>query len=873
MLLNLNLYSYFRRICYILPSILVLLNSHHKILVKMSSLTRFSLFVALIVSHITSSPLLAQPVEILDAGRLQLALKKLTVLGSMLYIAAHPDDENTAVLTYAENEKLIRTAYLSITRGDGGQNLIGSEQAELLGIIRTQELLAARRIDGAEQFFTRAIDFGYSKSANETMEFWNKEKILSDVVWIIRSYRPDIIINRFPSTNDAGHGHHTASAVIAEEAFYAAGDSKRFQEQLKFVRPWQPKRLLWNGWLTLIQQRGIDTTSLIKLDIGKYNSLLGKSYTELSAESRSMHKSQGFGSSGQRGETLNYFVHIAGDSAKNDLFDGIDLNWSRVIGGDKIGTILTRAYQNFKPENPSAILPTLIDAYNAMEKLQEESWVRIKREELLMVIRSCLGLWTEAIASEYSSPPGNSVKISSTIINRSQFPLTLKNLLFSFGNKDTVLTIDLHQGKPMHIENSFTIPTNLNISQPYWLWESIPSGKEHPDKGTFRVDNQSFIGMPENSQPTVGFNLEAAGSNLTFSTPILYRWTDRVNGEQYRRFEITPPVTIQLDENVYVFPEKKSRKIEVTLLSRTQGISGTLRLKLPNGWSANPELIPFSLERKDEELNVSILISPPEHQSEGQFIAEVETKTGTFSQSMISLRYPHIPIQTIFPPAQAKLIRLNINRAEKNIGYIMGSGDEIPNYLAQLGYRVTPLTDEKIDEGNLADYHAIITGVRAYNTRPRLKHQQKKLLEYVKTGGTLIVQYNVTRELVTDQLGPYPFKISNDRVTDENAALTFLLPDHPLLQSPNRITQDDFVGWVQERGLYFANEWDSSYQTVLECHDPNEAPRKGGLLIATHGKGKYIYTGYSFFRQLPAGVLGAYKLFVNMIECRVKKIQ
>ncbi|HZY10417.1 MAG TPA: hypothetical protein VFF29_04615, partial [Bacteroidota bacterium] len=587
----------------------------------------------------------------------------------------------------------------------------------------------------------------------------------------------------------------------------------------------------------------------------------------------SMHKSQGFGSSGQRGETLNYFVHIAGDSAKNDLFDGIDLNWSRVVCGDKIGAILTRAYQNFKPENPSAVLPLLIDAYTAMEKIQDEFWIHIKRQELQTVILSCLGLWTEAIASEYFLPPGDSVKISSTIINRSQFPLTLKKLNYQFVNKDTTLLMDLHQGKPLRIENSITLPANLNISQPYWLWESIPSGKDNPGKGAFRVDDQSFIGMPENYQPSVTFNVEVAGTDLAFSTPILYRWTDRVDGELYRRFEITPPVTIQLDEKVYVFPENRSRKVAISLQNRTGQIAGTLKLKLSDGWRANPELIPFALERKDEEINVSTIITPPEHQTESQLIAEIETKMGTFSHGIISVRYPHIPIQTIFPPSQAKLLRLSISKTEKNIGYIMGSGDEIPIYLAQLGYRVTILTDEKIDESNLTDYDAIITGVRAYNTRPRLKHQQKKLLEYVKTGGTLIVQYNVTRELVTEQLGPYPFKISNDRVSDENAPMTFLLADHPLLHSPNRITQDDFSGWVQERGLYFANEWDSTYQTILECHDSNEPPRKGGLLFATFGKGIYIYSGYSFFRQLPAGIPGAYKLFVNMIECRVNKLQ
>ena len=837
----------------------------------MNNLKR-ALFHFLLFALLQPAILLGQPAQPLDASRLAVALKKLNVLGSVLYIAAHPDDENTALLAYCSNEKLLRSAYLSMTRGDGGQNLIGTEQAELLGVIRTQELLAARKIDGAEQFFTRAIDFGYSKSPEETMSIWDREKILADVVWIIRRFCPDVIITRFPDTGEGGHGHHTASAILAREAFTAAADSTRFPEQLtpttsglSYVHPWRAKRLLWNAWLPALQQQGAELSKMLKLDIGAYNPLLAKSYTELAAESRSMHKSQGFGVSAQRGETLNYFQLLEGDSTKGDLFEGIDAGWSRIRGGEAVGKLLAQAEKEYRPDHPSAILPILLQAYDAMEKIKDDRWVLIKKKELIEAIHSCAGMWIEAIADDYSAAPGSTVRISASVVNRSDSPMTFKGLRIAFLPNDSLLNMPLTRGQQTKIDLKIILPKNIPSSQPYWL-------AEKPAKGAFQIKDQSLIDLPENPPAlTCTFVVRAGEKNLALTTPVYYRWTDRVEGEEYRPFVIGPPVTVNFDDKVYLFPDRNQKTIHLTLKSGAPNVFGSVRLRVPENWRVAPSSIPFSLQSKGEERSVSFTVLSPVENSTATLIAEADVNGEVTSNGVITIEHKHIPIQTLFPPAETKLVRVDIARSTKSIGYIMGSGDNIPNYLSQLGYTTTLLSDKDLDEGKFNAYDAVVVGIRAYNTRPRLKFDQAKLLAYVERGGTLVVQYNVNRELVSENLGPYPFKISNDRVTVEEAPVAFLAVDHPLLSTPNKITAQDFEGWVQERGLYFTNEWDPRYQTVLACNDPGESSKQGGLLYAEYGAGRYIYSGYAWFRQLPAGVPGAFRLFVNMIEGKASK--
>jgi LmbE family N-acetylglucosaminyl deacetylase len=821
------------------------------------------IFVLLVAPLCAASSLFAQPRAPLNAAETQLALRKLRVLGSVLYVGAHPDDENTAMLAYLANERLMRAAYLSVTRGDGGQNLIGTEQGATLGVIRTQELLAARRIDGAEQFFTRAVDFGFSKTPEETLAVWGREQALSDVVWVIRRFRPDVVITRFPTSGAGGHGHHTASAILAEEAFRAAADPARFPEQLRYVQTWQPRRLFWNYFGRPPAERNdASAPKLIAVELGTYNHLLGKSYTELAALSRSMHKSQGFGSAERRGSALNYLQLIAGDPPTNDIFDGVDTSWRRIAGGETIGALLEEAARTYDASNPQASLPLLVRAHAALGKLpQDEVWVGVKRRELLEVIRACSGLWLEAIASEPHATPGSETRITTTLVNRSNYPFRLESIALNLVPTPKTVNAELRNNQPSQTQMTLFIPPAADFTQPYWL-------RGAQARGLFGVGEQTLIGTPENAPAlTASVALSTPeGERLIFETPVLFRWTDRVRGEQYRPFEIAPPVSVNIEQKTYVFAERTPKRVRMLVRANAANVSGTLRPRLPAGWRATPEAFPFNLKNKGDELAATFEVTPPEGASAGVLAAEFDAGGGAVpARSMLVVNHEHIPVQTLLPAADARLVRADIARRGSRLGYVMGSGDEIPEALRQVGYTVELLSDEDLERADLGRFDAIITGVRAYNTRARLRQQQPRLLEYVERGGTLVVQYN-TDDLSFDRLGPYPFKLSRERVAVEEAPVSFVEPQHPVLQAPNKINAADFDGWIQERGLYFATDWDARYQTPFSTSDPGEPPRRGSTLVAPYGKGTYIYTSLAWFRQLPAGVPGAYRLFVNLIS-------
>ena len=797
----------------------------------------------------------AQQISLPDAGELQVALHKLNVLGSGLYVAAHPDDENTAALAYFSKGRKYRTAYLSLTRGDGGQNLIGPEKGAEIGIIRTQELLAARRIDGAEQYFTRAIDFGYSKTPEETLEFWGQRQILSDIVWVIRSFRPDVIISRFAMDGSSGHGHHTASGWLVKEAFRAAADPQVFPEQLKHVSPWQAKRLYWNSWRPSQKEMG----KLQSIDIGQYNPLLGKSYTELSAESRSFHKSQGFGATSRRGPRLDHFALISGDPATEDLFDGIDTTWSRVSGAQKIGPLLRDIARTYDPLNPSASLSSLLDLYKELSLLENTGWVDLKRAELRRVIQAAAGLWMESIADDYAAAPGDAVQITTTLVNRSGFPFKLQKVSLPVLAAVSDIDQSLQENVPFSIQNKGNIPPDFPVSQPYWL-------KEPSEKGIFVVPEQLQIGASENPPSlSVQVRLRAGDQLLEYTVPVLFRWTDRVEGELYRSFEVRPRVTIHIENKVSVFPDGGSKRIPVTIKSHSPRASGRVRLMGGENWSVTPESIPFTFSSKYAEQQIFFEVTPPASPDVKTLTALVETADARLTQDLVEISYPHIHRRTYFPESRVKVVKLVIQRVGSRLGYVMGAGDEVAEVLRTLGYEVIELSDQMLENADFSGFDAIITGMRAYNTREKLKIAQPRLLEYVENGGTLVVQYNVSRGLLLENLGPYPLSLSSERVSMETAPVVFLDADHPLLNFPNRITQKDFQGWVQERGLYFATRWDEKYVPVLVSHDTNEPERKGGLLFTRYGKGAYVYTGFSWFRQLPAGVPGALRLFANLI--------
>lgn len=807
----------------------------------------------------------SQPTEVMNSSEIKLAIKKLNVLGSVLYIAAHPDDENTAVLSYFSSGKLLRTGYLSLTRGDGGQNLIGSEQGDLLGLIRTNELLEARKIDGAEQFFTRAIDFGYSKSPEETFTIWDKQKLLFDVVWIIRKFKPDIIITRFPSNGDGGHGHHTASAILAEEAFNLAGDPNKFPEQLRYLNAWQPKRLYWNAWTPLLETRKEELSKFISIDLGSFNKLLGKSYSEISALSRTLHKSQGFGSSGRRGETLNYFSYILGSKADKDLTEDIDLTWNRVQGSQKVQELLLEAEKKFDADDPSKSLPVLVGAYKELSLLPPSYWKEVKINELKNVIRSCTGIWFECISSDKSAALGNQVDLTAGIVNRSSYPITLKSIKLNF--LDSLLTInkELITGKFISQNIKAKMPGNLKFSNPYWLEQS------HPE-GLYEVKDVTLSGVADfRNEIKCQFTLIFGDTEILYEIPIYYRWTDPVDGEKYSAFNVSPPVSVRLKDKTVVFSNQESKELKFALVSQSNNVNGNVKIILQKDWKIEPSSIPFNLKNKNEEKELSFRIYPPKQNSTTVLSFEIITNNGSSDREIIQLDYKHILPQTYFPKTEIKLVKVDLEKKINSIGYVMGAGDDIPEYLKQIGYDLTLLTDDDLELSSLNNFDAIVTGIRAYNTREKLGSFNSNLMKYVESGGTLIVQYNNNRELVTDQVGPFPFTISRDRVTEESSPVSLINPNHQLLNFPHKIIPTDFDGWIQERGLYFADRWDPKYETVIGCNDKGESEKSGGLLFAKFGKGVFIYTGYSFFRQLPEGVPGAYKLFVNLISANRNK--
>ena len=813
-----------------------------------------------------------------NAGELHGALKKLTVLGSVLYIAAHPDDENTRLIAYFANEKSVRTAYLSITRGDGGQNLIGNEKGPLMGVLRTNELLEARKIDGGEQFFTRAVDFGYSKSSEETFQKWEKDKILSDVVWTIRKFKPDVIITRFPATEYGGHGHHGASAMLAEEAYEKAADPEAYPGQLKYVDVWQAKRLLFNTstwWIKDLAEKVKGSDDYIMIDVGTFNPVLGISYSELASESRTMHKSQGFGSSKRRGSRIEYLEHKYGAKAKGNIFDGIDINWNRVKEGKEIGKLLTEVFSQFDHSNPDKSIPQLAKAYKLINNISDPFWKAVKLKEIKGIIIACAGIWMEAVADDYSASSNDDVIVTASIVNRSNTKIILDGL--NFNGKDTIINSNLDHNVLNQYTTVIKAPENVRTN-PYWL--------NHSFEGVYHVDDQMLRGTPENKPAImISFRLKYEDIEFTVERPLMYKWTDRVDGELYRPFVVLPKVTANIREKVYIFSSNEPENIDLTLKSHSNDVSGNIFLELPEGWKTEPASISFNLPNKNTEKDISFKVIPPGNVSTGEVKAIIDMNPPLIppkgrqksvgwkhptprkqAKSLVTIKYLHILTQTLLPEARSKIVKLDVKTKGTSIGYVPGPGDEVPASLEQLGYRVTMLNETFIKESDLSKFDAIITGVRAFNTRKYLKHVNYKLLEYVKNGGTYIVQYNTRHGLVTKDIGPYKMKISRDRVTVEEAPVTFLEPNHPLLNTPNKITENDFNGWVQERGLYFADEWDEKFTPILAWNDPGEDPKKGSIIVAKYGKGYFIYTGISFFRELPAGVPGAFRLFANMIS-------
>jgi len=806
-----------------------------------------------------------------NAAEIHNQIKKLNFLGSVLYIAAHPDDENTRLISYMANAKNARTAYLSLTRGDGGQNLIGPELREGLGVIRTQELIEARKIDGGEQFFSRANDFGYSKTPDETLQIWNKDAVLSDMVYLIRKFQPDVIINRFDArTPGTTHGHHTASAMLSFEAFDKINDAKSYPEQLKLVQPWQSKRLFFNTnwWFYGSREKfdKADKSNLYKVPTGVFYASIGKSNQEIAALSRSRHQSQGFGNTGVRGEDAEYLELLKGDDAKDktNIFEGIDTSWNRVKGGKPIGELLAKVEQQYDFRNPAASIPDLAKAYAMIQSLNENHWKAIKSEEIKKTIAACAGLYLEAVADNAETTPGSTVKLKIEAINRSAVPMQLTGVK-TMETSNSIAPTELKNNVSNIFDAEIKWPQNTGFTQPYWL-------EEKGTVGMYTVNDPKNIGIPDiiRDQKVI-FYITVSGVTIPFERTIIYKFNDDVKGEVYRPFDIVPDVSTAIVEKVTIFDGAKTKTVSVKVKAGKDNVKGELQLELPSDWKINPKVKAFELAKKGEESTFQFEVTAPSQSAEITAKSIVTIDGKRFDKEQISINYDHISKQQILKPAEAHFLNLDIKTAKKKIAYIMGAGDEVPNSLKQMGFDIIVIRPEDISAEMLKKFDVVMTGIRAYNTVTALAFKQQILFDFVKEGHTMIAQYNTLDDFVTKDIAPFPIKISRDRVTEENATVQFLEPNHPVLNYPNKITGKDFEGWKQEQGLYYPNEWDAAFTPILSSHDKGEPDKKGALLVAKYGKGHYIYTGLSFFRELPEGVSGAFRLMANLISIQPEK--
>ena len=800
------------------------------------------------------------------------SLLKLKVLGAVLYVAAHPDDENTRLITYLSKDKLYRTGYLSMTRGDGGQNLVGEEQGIELGLLRTQELLAARRTDGGEQFFTRAFDFGYSKTPEETFSKWDKEKILADVVWVIRKFQPDIIVTRFPTTGEGGHGHHTGSAILANEAFAAAADPSRFPEQLKYVSVWQTKRVMWNTF----NFGGNNTTreDQFKVDVGGYNPLLGKSYGEIAAESRSQHKSQGFGVPASRGESWEYFRAVKGDQPVNDLLDGVDPTWNRVKGGAAVAAMLDSIGARFDFIHPEKSVKGLVQLYQLISSLPDHYWKTQKLKEVEQLITQCSGLFLDVTTTEQFAVQSDSVRVSFSLNNRLGAEAVLEG--FSISGFDSVLNKKLDKNKNLSFSKTLYVPVEKPITQPYWLVSKM-------EEGSFNVANQQKIGQPD-ADPAYEavLNISIYGTSFRFTRPVRYKFTDPVRGELYWPLVVVPPAEFEFTEanNISVNDTTAQTALHFSTNLRKDTSAYHVQLKYPSAkWYAKRQEFTYKPwpEWPDNSSNAAFFnlrpVTKNKNSTDSVSVTVIQNTKPIYAGERKQVKYDHVPSIIYFKDAKANLVQIDLKTYGKKIGYITGAGDKVPEALEQMGYEVTLLGDKELSKNNLSQFDAIITGVRAYNTHPWMNKHFDKLMKYVNEGGNMIVQYNTSNQIgpVKAKIGPYPFVITRNRVTDENATVKMLNPEHPVFTFPNKITADDFTGWKQERSIYHASDTSGKFENLISMADPREKSDDGSLLVAKYGKGWFTYTGLVFFRELPAGVPGAYRLLANIIALNKKK--
>lgn len=806
---------------------------------------------------ICSSTVSAQQVRPADATQIYHELNQLKHLTNVLYFAAHPDDENTRMLAWLVNDQHIPTAYLSLTRGDGGQNILGPHLGPSLGLIRTHELLEARKLDGAGQFFTRAVDFGYSKTAEETFRHWDEDQLTHDAVWVIRNFKPDVIICRFPPDERAGHGQHAASAIIAHKAFNAAGDNKTYPEQLKRVNAWQPKRILFNAYR--FGSRNTTNEEQYKEDVGQYNSLLGMGYGELAGISRSIHRSQGAGTRSVPGVQTEYFDLVDGDPLDKSLFDGIDISWGRV-GRKDISKEIDNIIASYEFTHPEKSLPALLDLYKKVKEVKGNPWKQQKINELKQLILHTSGFMAEMYTDKAEVIQREEVAFDVNVITRAgATPVKLLN--FKCLGKDTSCNVTMPEDQLVSFSKQVTIPIDAAYTEPYWLTGAQPDPAHYP------IPKQEYIGLPKTPNKLIATAQIIIGDE-TFDVdiPLSYKTLDATHGDVVEQLRVVPDVVLNFNSAFYLADTNGfTTKVHIhTYKDINNGV-----LSVYNG-EVSQEVNNINLTAgSDTTINVVFKGTYAVAVAYGNkdLFAALQFENGTvFDKQQITIKYEHLPTLQFYSAAHTKVLRKDWKTTAKKIGYIEGAGDDVSEILRFAGLQVEILKKGDITPENLKQYDAILVGIRALNTVDDIPVWMPSLLNYTKEGGTLVMQYNTAHRLKTEDFAPYPLKLSRNRVTEEDAEIKILAPQHILLNHPNKITQADFENWVQERGLYFAEEWDNQYTPLFSMHDSGEEPLEGSTLYAQYGKGHYIYTPLSFFRQLPAGNTGAIKLLCNFLS-------
>ena len=789
------------------------------------------------------------------------SFKQLQTGISVLYIAAHPDDENTQLLSYLSQVKHFRTGYLSLTRGDGGQNLIGAEQGIALGILRTHELLEARKIDGAEQFFSSAYDFGYSKSAEETFRQWDKNKLLADVVYVIRKFKPDVIVTRFDKDGSGGHGQHTASAILAYEAFTLAADSTQFPEQLSQVKIHQCKSIYNNSIANWLPSK-TNLNALFSLEIGNYIPELGMNTGEIAAASRSKHLCQGFGTEKIRGEHTEYFKAIDGDTGtfKTNPFTAIDPLFNKIDPSKTLYKLLENAYQHWHSGELNMASKNLFETRNLLFRkgVQADDYPIQKIENLITQIN---GIYIESVYKNSVLPAsGDSIALDFEINSRLSNSFVLSEI--KYGN--LTQRINPNQLLATNKTYAYHVPYMVNdiaYNNLFWMNQGI-------DKNRFTIKQNEVgetLAMTE-SIPTQ-WKLFYGADSLLIQQKIVQKEILPQQGEHYRALVVQPALVLSIPKKLTIARIGKKEIVEIGIEAHQNLNNIELKIQLPQGWKLLNTLEKIQLN-KSEYKTVSLALMAQKNAMAGNLEVKAICNAETYQLQQENISYPHIGKQVYFQAASAKLYATDKLKQHKRILYINGAKEQVPSILKALGYQVDQFEAAQFAKIDLNKYDVLIFGIRSFNIMPQLLEQRAKYLSFVQNGGNVIVCYqtNTFNKQEDRLIGPYPFTVSKERTTDENAKVEFTQGSHNVLKKPYPITDSNFNHWVQERGIYYASNFDSAYQSLFQIADFNESPQNGALLTCKYGKGNFTYTGLSFFRQFPAAVKGAIELFVNLIE-------